>query len=170
MLAVTVIGADRPGIVAAVTGVLADLGANLEDSSSTILRGHFTMTLVVASPQDAAAVQAALAVPAAELGLTIAVEEVQPGTGRDRPGAPHVLSVHGADRPRIVAAVTGLLASAGGNITDLSTRLSGDLYVLVADVELPAGADVAALAADMDRLAAGLSVRASLRPADADLL
>lgn len=164
------IGADRPGIVAAVTGVLADLGANLEDSSSTILRGHFTMTLVVASPQPAAAVEAALAGPAAALGLVIAVREVQQESEPGRMGSAHVLSVHGADRPRIVAAVTSLLAAAGGNVTDLSTRLSGGLYVLVAEVDLPAGADIAGLAADLDRLAAGLSVRASLRPADADLL
>ena len=38
-VAVTAIGADRPGIVAAVTGVLVEHGANIEDSSMTILRG-----------------------------------------------------------------------------------------------------------------------------------
>ena len=44
-LAVTVIGRDRPGIIAEVTGVMAGLGGNLEDSSMTLLRGHFTWTL-----------------------------------------------------------------------------------------------------------------------------
>ena len=46
LLAVTVIGRDRPGIIADTTGLLADLGANLEDSSMTLLRGHFAMVLV----------------------------------------------------------------------------------------------------------------------------
>ncbi len=46
-LAVTVIGRDRPGIIAEVTGVMAGLGGNLEDSSMTLLRGHFTWTLIV---------------------------------------------------------------------------------------------------------------------------
>ena len=55
-------------------------------------------------------------------------------------GEPHVLSVHGADRLGIVAAVTRALAEAGGNITDLTTRLAGPLYVLVAEVDLPPGA------------------------------
>ena len=50
-----------------------------------------------------------------------------------------MLSVHGADRLGIVAAMTRVLADAGGNITDLTTRLAGTLYVLVAEVELPAG-------------------------------
>ena len=39
--AITVVGHDRPGIIAEVTGALADLGGNLEDSSMTLLRGHF---------------------------------------------------------------------------------------------------------------------------------
>jgi len=48
--AVSVFGRDRPGIVAAVTGVLAGAGCNLEDTSMTILRGHFAMMLVVSGP------------------------------------------------------------------------------------------------------------------------
>ena len=48
LLAITVIGHDRPGIIADVTAGLADLGINLEDSSMTLLRGHFAMTLVCA--------------------------------------------------------------------------------------------------------------------------
>ncbi|MGH3981485.1 MAG: ACT domain-containing protein, partial [Pseudonocardiaceae bacterium] len=34
-LAVTVIGPDRPGIIADVTGALAGVGVNLEDSTMT---------------------------------------------------------------------------------------------------------------------------------------
>ncbi len=49
-LAVSAIGVDRPGIVAAVTGVLVGHGCNLEDTSMSILRGHFAMTLVVSAP------------------------------------------------------------------------------------------------------------------------
>ena len=39
LLAITVLGHDRPGIIAETTGVLADLGLNLEDSTMTLLRG-----------------------------------------------------------------------------------------------------------------------------------
>ena len=47
-LAITVIGHDRPGIMADVAEVLAGLGVNLTDSTMTRLRGHFAMTLVCA--------------------------------------------------------------------------------------------------------------------------
>ena len=52
------------------------------------------------------------------------------------------MTVHGADRLGIVARLAGVIAEAGGNITDLSTRLSGALYVLLAEVDLPRSADV----------------------------
>ncbi len=73
--ALTAVGADRPGIVAAVTGVLLDLGVNLEDTSMTILRGQFAMMLVVDAPPDVAAadLEAALAGPAADLDLLVEV-------------------------------------------------------------------------------------------------
>ena len=51
--ALSAIGRDRPGIVAAVTEVLLAHAVNIEDSHATILRGHFTMMLVVAAPEDA---------------------------------------------------------------------------------------------------------------------
>lgn len=44
---ITVLGSDRPGIVASVTGELADREANILDISQTILQGTFTMTMLV---------------------------------------------------------------------------------------------------------------------------
>lgn len=44
---ITVLGSDRPGIVASVTGELADREANILDISQTILQGIFTMTMLV---------------------------------------------------------------------------------------------------------------------------
>ncbi|WP_058271210.1 ACT domain-containing protein [Olsenella massiliensis] len=44
---VTVLGNDRPGIVAAVTGALAECDINILDISQTILQGIFTMTMLV---------------------------------------------------------------------------------------------------------------------------
>lgn len=44
---ITVLGSDRSGIVAAVTGLLAERDANILDISQTILQGIFTMTMLV---------------------------------------------------------------------------------------------------------------------------
>jgi glycine cleavage system transcriptional repressor len=167
-LAITVLGRDRPGIVADVAGVLADLGANLTDSTMTRLRGHFAMTLVCTGP-DAADVEAALNPLAVRSRLLATVRAVGPEASTEPSGEPYVLSVHGADRLGIVAAVTRVVADAGGNITDLTTRLAGPLYVLVAEVELPPGT-AEPTERRLNEVASGLGVDVVLRRAESDVL
>lgn len=138
-LAVTAIGADRPGIVATVAEVLRDHDGNLEDSAMTILGGHFAVVLLVATETPPAQLQAALETATADLGLTVSVNPV--GTGQRSAAPTHLLSVYGADRPGIVAGVTRALADAGVNITDVATRLlsPGDepVYAMVLELVLP---------------------------------
>ncbi len=176
LLAVTVLGRDRPGIVADSTAALASLGGNLEDSTMTLLRGHFAMLLLVrveVTPDD---VSRALAPLTVDGGLSVdvrTVPDLEPGVELGAgPGAgrPFLLSVHGADRPGIVSALTGVVAGARGNVTDLTTRLSGELYVLLAEVSLPPDADAAALEQGLRATADELGVDVSWHPADADEL
>jgi glycine cleavage system transcriptional repressor len=167
--AITVLGHDRPGIIAETTGLLAGLGLNLEDSTMTLLRGHFAMMLVCEGPAPGPEVEAALAPLADDGTLTVTVREVaRAEPAYATPGTGWVLTVHGGDRPGIVSAVVGEVARVGGNITDLTTRLAGDLYLLVAEIDLPAGTDVEALRGAVDEAAAGLGVAATLREAEAD--
>lgn len=169
VLAVTVIGDDRPGIVAELTSALAELGGNLEDSTMTLLRGHFAMVVLVRTEATPAQVGAALA-PLGDSGaLSVDVRELA-DSAPTAPGAPWTLRVHGADRPGIVAAITEVLAAHRGNIVDLGTRLGTDLYVLLAEVELPPGADPQAVRTDLDRAAEALGVRVSLDPVDDEVL
>ena len=170
LLAVTVVGHDRPGIIAEVTGVLARVGTNIEDSSMTLLRGHFAMTLVCAGERSVHEVEEALAPIAADGTLVVSVREVPVEPDPAQGGSPYVLSLHGGDRPGIVSAVTRVLAEVGGNITDLTTRLAGDLYVLVAEVDVPPAADIEALTARLDDVAGQLGVDVTMRPLDADVL
>jgi glycine cleavage system transcriptional repressor len=167
LLAVAALGPDQPGVVAALTEVLLAGAGNLEDASMHQLSGQFAMTLVVNVPGDAKAVEATLEPVAKRLQLLISVREVAAGESGP-PGESYVVSVHGADRPGIVHRVAAVIAGAGGNISDLSTRLAGDLYVLIAEVDLVG--DPAPLADALTALGAELGVDAHLRPIDADLL
>jgi glycine cleavage system transcriptional repressor len=170
LIAVTVIGHDRPGIIADVTAELAELGLNLEDSTMTLLRGHFAMMLICAGPQSPPEVEKALEPLTADGSLQVSAREVPPEPDAGATGAPYVLTVHGGDRPGIVSAVTRELAAAGGNITDLTTRLTGSLYLLVAEVELPADADVAGLSERLAATGDSLGVGVSLRAQETDVL
>jgi len=179
-VAVTAVGADRPGIVAAVTRVFVDHGCNLEDSSMTILRGQFAMMLVVDAPAgvDADALESALAEPASALDLVVSVRSLAdvnvaatPSTGTS---ASWSVSVYGADHPGIVHGVADLLAGEGVNITDLSTRVIGGpdrpVYAMLLEVTLPPQADPEALGRRLAEAAAELGVDASLHLSDADIL
>lgn len=168
--AITVLGHDRPGIIAETTERLAGLGLNLEDSTMTLLRGHFAMMLVGSGPAGDEEIRAALAPLTADGTLSVTVREVPVEETSGLAGTPWVLTVHGGDRPGIVSAVVGEVARVGGNITDLMTRLAGELYLLIAEIDLPVGTDEASLEAAIKTVAADLGVGASLRPADADEL
>ncbi len=169
-LAITVVGRDRPGIIADVSGVLAGLGLNLTDSTMTLLRGHFAMTLICVGRPGAAEVEAALGPLTADGGLLATVRAVPAEEASGTAGVPYTLLVHGADRLGIVAAVTEVLGAAGGNITDLTTRLSGSLYLLSAEVDLPSTVDIDELVSRLDDVAQRLGVEVSLREAEADVL
>ncbi|WP_328462984.1 amino acid-binding protein [Actinoplanes sp. NBC_00393] len=166
-LAITVIGPDRTGIVADVAEALAEVGANLTDSTMTRLRGHFAMTLICTGP-TADEVEQALE-PISSGGLLATVRKVEPEADGAVQGEPYLVSVHGADRLGIVAAVTRVVAGSGGNITDLTTRLTGPLYVLVAEVDLPAGAGEE-LAERLAVAAAELGVDVTVRRSDSEIL
>ena len=169
-IAVTVVGHDRPGIIAEVTARLAELGLNLEDSTMTLLRGHFAMMLICAGTATAGEVEKALDGLTADGSLIVSARQVQPELDVSPPGASYVLSVHGGDRPGIVSAIARVVADAGGNIVDLTTRLTGDLYVVVADVDLPAEVDVDSLQTRLDDAAREVGVDVNLRPQETDVL
>lgn len=176
-VAVTAVGADRPGIVAAVTKVLVESGCNLEDTSMTILRGHFAMMLVVDTPTGTTPEQLeqGLAAPAGELDLVITVRPIDEAvTATPTPGDLWTVSVYGADRPGIVHGVADMLAGLGINIVDLTTRVVGTpqepVYAMLLDVTIPEGQHPREMGIRLAELASELGVECSMNPSDADIL
>ena len=72
---VTVVGADKIGIVAGVTATLAELEANIIEISQTLMSGAFTMMMVVETQNsDSSAFQAELSRKGEALGVNIHVQ------------------------------------------------------------------------------------------------
>jgi glycine cleavage system transcriptional repressor len=164
-LAVSAVGLDRPGIIAGVAERLAAHGANLTDSRMAILRGHFAITLIVEGVE-----RDALAADLETLDMleTWAIAEVAEAGDAPRSEPNATVSVHGADHPGIVAAVTRVLADAGVNVCDLQTRLAGALYVMIMDVAIPPGTE--GLDDRLKAVAAEQDVTITLRPSEPDVL
>ena len=165
-LAVSAVGLDRPGIIAGVAERLAAHGANITDSRMAILRGHFAITLIVEG-----AAREALEADLATLGLeAVMVTEVPEAASHPRSEPTAVVSVHGADHPGIVAAVTRVLADAGVNVCDLQTRLAQELYVMIIDAAVPPGLALEELDRRLRAVASEQGVTITLRPVETDVL
>src|SRR5437879_8472394 len=102
-------------------------GCNLEDTSMTILRGHFAMMLVVAGPSGSgpAGFEEALAGVASDFDLVVAVRAIDDDVPLSPEGEAWTGSVSGADRRGIVHRVTSAVAPPAANVVELRTRVIG---------------------------------------------
>jgi glycine cleavage system transcriptional repressor len=174
--AVWTVGADRPGIVAAVTGVLFGMGCNLKDCSMTVLSTHFAMVMKVEAPDGLApeALEAKLAQSEGCADLSVDVRPAGDGTPVVVEGDPYIVSVYGSDHPGIVHRISTVLADNSVNITDVNTRVIDEngepVYAMLLEITLPRSLDPAELGNALQATASEVGVEASLHPADADVL
>jgi glycine cleavage system transcriptional repressor len=121
----TLVGADRPGIVARVTRAICDAGGSLGEASMIRLGGNFTIMMMVSAEEKPVELERSVSQVAADLGLRFHTDPVEGGLHRHM--VPNVqVRVTGADRSGIVADVTGALAEAGFNILELESDVAGD--------------------------------------------
>jgi glycine cleavage system transcriptional repressor len=118
--AVSALGRDRPGIIAAVTEVLADFALGIEDGQASVLRGHFALTLVVSGGDhvEPAELERALAPVQDRLALQAAtVCEVDAAdVATAPPTTSHVVEVACRERPGVAHAVCATLEEAGATV------------------------------------------------------
>ena len=129
----TLVGRDRPGIVARVTSALFDGGCHLGETSMMRLGGNFTIMMMVRFAGTTHALEQLVAGEAESLGLRLHVDRVEAGLHKHV--EPDVrTTVYGADRAGIVAHVTSALAEAGLDILDLISDVGGTeqapIYIL----------------------------------------
>jgi glycine cleavage system transcriptional repressor len=149
-VAVTVIGRDRPGIVANFSGVLYRHRSSIEELSQTVIRGQFAMILI-ASLGEGTPVQALkkeLRDLSQDLDLDIDLRQLKPEdlipyeAGETEP---FIITARGKDRPGLVYGITELLAERRINITNLGAQVASlgqePEYIQVFEVEIPKGLD-----------------------------
>jgi len=169
----TAMGRDRPGIVAAVSGVLYGCGCNIEDSTMARLGGDFAIMLMVSLPEGVTreALSDRLDPVRREMDLTLQLTAIgeEEAAGRGAEAAGYVIHVYGADRKGIVSRVTGHLAGRRINIANLTTHIiahEDPLYVMMIDVVLPGGVDSGQLAEELSGIGRDLGVQITVRPKD----
>ncbi|WP_243229453.1 glycine cleavage system protein R [Microbacterium sp. CIAB417] len=165
-LILTVVGTDRPGLVAAVADVVDAHGGNWENSQLAELAGAFAGVVQVSVPDDRRA-QLTSALQALDGLLTVTVHagsDAEP----EATARPVALQILGNDRPGIVREVSAVLRAHELSIETMTTETrdaamaGGRLFEASVVAEVPASADLEALRADLERLTTELQVDITL--------
>jgi glycine cleavage system regulatory protein len=167
MLVMTVIGADRPGLVDLVASVVARHGGNWLESRMSRLGGQFAGILRVAIPaeKESSLVAALGELRSQGLTITVAPDKPQPVAGGGRSSR---LEIIGHDRPGIVRQISGALARFGVNVEELETEcasaaMTGEtLFKASARLRIPESCNSAELRRELETIAADLIVEISL--------
>ncbi len=132
----SLIGKDKPGIVAQVTRVLFENDANLGEASMQRLGSYFAIMLMYSSDNSQDDIAYKIQSVATELDLTMHIDQFD-GHLHQHLEADICVSLYGADRIGIVATATEKLASAGLHILALHTDVGGteDQPIFIMEIE-----------------------------------
>ena len=166
-IVLTVVSDDRPGIVEALSDVLAGHGGNWTESSMLSLSGKFAGILLAEVPaKNAEGFIAALDALEAD-GIKVLAESSS-GAAQDESARYVSLELVGQDRPGIVHDISEVLARHAVNVQELETTvqsasMSGEMLFLAhAKVFIPSQTDVDSLQDELEALANELMVDLSL--------
>ena len=168
----TVLGKDRAGIIASVTGLLYRQGCNLEDISMTVLEGELAMIMVLqAGSSNLAQLKTDLEKLARKKHLSIywkdAEKPLHRGEKHQRGSQSYLISAFGRDRTGIVYQTTQLLAKNRLNITDLNSRILGKgkraLYMMLLEVDIKSHFPISILEKGLQKLQKTLGVEFKLK-------
>jgi glycine cleavage system regulatory protein len=166
-LVLTVIGPDKPGVVDALSKVIAEHDASWEQSRMARLAGQFAGILLIKVPADRREglrlALEGLAGPALEVVVAHGVAEP--------PRAARVahLELVGGDRPGIVQRISRAMAARHVNLDELETEIarapisSELLFRAQARLTIPDGVSLDDVQRDLEAIAADLMVDIDLR-------
>ncbi|MCP4745074.1 MAG: ACT domain-containing protein [Desulfobacteraceae bacterium] len=168
---ITVLGKDRPGIIAKVTAELYTLSFNIEDVSQTILQGEFSGFFIVTGPDNITpdTLMEAFQRSTSELDLHFHIKEF---AGKTSDWATcecetYVITTRGPDRKGLVAQVTAVLANHNVNVTQLQAVFRGGSEpgknIMIYEVDVPLDIDQEKLRKAIQTKAAELDLRVSIQ-------
>jgi glycine cleavage system regulatory protein len=165
-LVMTVLGNDRPGLVSSLADTVASHGGNWLESRMARLAGQFAgIVRIECAPDTVDALIHELQTPGRS-GLTITAVREEEDETIDRRTL--VVDVVGNDRPGIVRELSAAVASAGGNIEELTTGLESapmsghPMFRAHGIVSIPENTKTEVLIASIECLGGDLTVDVSL--------
>jgi glycine cleavage system transcriptional repressor len=168
---ISVLGQDRPGIIAAVTRILFEQDCNIENVSQTILQNEFSGIFIASVPKtmSEADLHRCLDNGLAPMGLRVFEKRVSeaPPAQSAVAGEAFVITTRGPDRKGLVAIITEIMAAYRVNVTNLQAVFKGgddpDANIMIYEVDIPGDIDHQALRRDLRQKAQALSLDISIQ-------
>ncbi|MCX8049511.1 MAG: ACT domain-containing protein [Methylohalobius sp.] len=159
---IAVMAQDRPGIVAAVTQAVFELGGNVTELSQTVMRGYFTLILCACLPAKLSPIeiQARIETAEPEMALSVCVSPYNPHPlfVPEEAAGVYFLTVQGQDRPGLIAQITSHLASRAINIEDLYTKTEEEKITMIFQIHPQSPRSAECLTLDLEALACELGI------------
>ena len=154
----TVLAANRTGILAALSNALDELGGNLRDVSQVVIHKFFAMIMAAEFPEDqdpevivdhiravcrAFGAKVTLRDPSQEMGFD--------GETEPAPRERYVLTLSGRDRPGVLRFLAHRLALDGIDLIDLQGRLqeTNQTFLTAMEISVPVGVDALQLCEEL---------------------
>ncbi len=168
---VSVIGKDRPGIIASITKVLFDQDLNIEDVSQTILQNQFSGIFIASGPgtTSCSELQERLTNSSPDFDLHYYVRDMGSNAVEWTSCAcdPFVITTRGPDRKGLVAQITAILASFNVNVTQLKAVFRGGdepgRNVMIYEVDIPGDVDLGKLRETLNERADALKLEINMQ-------
>ncbi|HEY4156674.1 MAG TPA: phosphoserine phosphatase SerB, partial [Polyangiaceae bacterium] len=144
-LVLHIAGADRPGVTARLSEIIAEESAQLVNIGQSVLHGYLMLSAIVDIPRNSYALRRLL-FAAADLGLRFEVTPFQGGAAETLPGGEqHTLAVTVLGQlgdGAATAQITRFMASRSMNIREIRSLNEHELSGLELIVDLPAGGEL----------------------------
>ena len=167
----SVLGHDRPGIVAAVANCLFEHDCNIENVSQTILQTEFAGSFIVSLPQDLAldGLREILIEGLAPMDLHVHIEPLaaEEDAFVAEPSEPFVITTKGPDAKGLVARISTTMAAYNVNITNLQAVFKGGNEpgdnIMIYEVDIPTDIDQNLFYRDLRETAESLALDISIQ-------
>lgn len=168
---ITVLGHDRPGIVATVTRVLFEQDCNIENVSQTILQTEFSGSFIVSLPPDLqpGRFHEILTEALASLDMHVHIAPIATKTKafQSKDSEPFVITTKGPDNKGLVAGISATIARYGVNITNLQAVFKGGdepgKNIMIYEVDIPADIDQRSFYYELRETAESLALNISIQ-------
>ena len=167
----SVLGHDRPGIVAAVARVLYEQNCNIENVSQTILQTEFAGSFILTLPPDLLpdGLREILIEERSLVDMHVHIEPIadESAAFHFRESEPFVITTKGPDRKGLVAGISAVIARHGVNITNLQAVFKGGdapgNNIMIYEVDIPSSIDQNTFNQELRETAGSLSLDISIQ-------